>query len=357
VPGRLMGTTPAQELRPLEPTPRSSDAKVAAVLDIAETEFRAGHFETCAAAIEIALRHAPHDPVPQRLLASINALLRERPPRRDERAHFHVACAKAHGLCGDLLAAAAEYRDALTFDCDLVEAHIGLSNLRMPGENYLGWLRRLHEVMKPESYLEIGVARGRSLAFAEASTIAIGVDPQPMLEIEPKTQIHIFCETSDDFFAQRRLPFLLNGRPLRLAFIDGLHVFQQSLKDFMSIEPFCDDRSVILIHDTVPLDERTQRPERQTKFYTGDVWKTVLCLKRIRPDLDIFTIATAWSGLTVILGLNPHSRVIYERYDETIAEFSNVPYSAIEGCINTSLNLVPNDWGIVAERLKRRRIL
>jgi hypothetical protein len=30
----------------------------------------------------------------------------------------------------------------------------------------------------------------------------------------------------------------LNDQPLTLAFINGLHVFQQSLKDFMHVESF-----------------------------------------------------------------------------------------------------------------------
>jgi len=79
--------------------------------------------------------------------------------------------------------------------------------------------------------------------------------------------------------------------------------------------------SVVLIHDTVPLDELTQRPDRQRKFYTGDVWKTVLCLKHYRQDLDIFTIATPWRGLTVVTALNPASRILGDRYQEGVLFF------------------------------------
>ena len=125
---------------------------------------------------------------------------------------------------------------------------------------------------------------------------------------------------------------MLNDRPLALAFIDGLHVFQQSLKDFMHVETLCGPRSVVLIHDTVPLDEPTQRPDRQRKFYTGDVWKTVLCLKHYRPDLDIFTIATPPTGLTVVTGLDPTSRVLTDRYEEAVARFIDTSFSAVE-CI------------------------
>jgi hypothetical protein len=93
---------------------------------------------------------------------------------------------------------------------------------------------------------------------------------------------------------------------------------------------------------TVPLDEATQSRSCDTQFHTGDVWKTVLCLKHYRPDLDIFTIATPWTGLTVVTGLDPASRVLSERYEQAVARFVVTPFSAIEGRLNDALNVVPN---------------
>lgn len=177
-----------------------------------------------------------------------------------------------------------------------------------------------------------------------------------MIDRPLKTETHIFCEMSDEFFAKDRLRSLLGGRPLSLAFVDGAHVFAQSLRDFINIEARCGPRSVVLLHDTVPFDEVTQRAKRRRKFYTGDVWKTVLCLKHYRPDLDIFTIATPWSGLTVITGLDPDSRVLPESYDDAIAQFAELPYSAIADRPDTALNIVPNDWRKVEVRLKAQDI-
>ncbi|PYI78804.1 MAG: class I SAM-dependent methyltransferase, partial [Verrucomicrobia bacterium] len=123
-------------------------------------------------------------------------------------------------------------------------------------------------------------------------------------------ETHIFPETSDAFFARHGPDALLAGRPLGIGFIDGLHLYEQALKDFINLERYCGPRSVILFHDTIPLDETTQSRARDTQFHTGDVWKTVLCLKHYRPDLDIFTIPTSWTGLTVVTGLDPASRVL-----------------------------------------------
>jgi hypothetical protein len=159
------------------------------------------------------------------------------------------------------------------------------------------------------------------------------------------------------FFAERRLTPLLDDQPLALAFIDGLHVFQQSLKDFMHVESFCGPRSVVLIHDTIPLDELTQRLDRQRKFYRGDVWKTVLCLKHYRPDLDIFTIATPPTGLTVVTGLDPTSRILTDQFEEAMARFVDTSFAVLEPILDTALNVVPNDWSIVQSHLKERGIV
>jgi hypothetical protein len=188
-------------------------------------------------------------------------------------------------------------------------------------------------------------------------TIAIGIDPEPRAIVPLKTETHIFAETSDGFFARRGLVPLLGGRPVDVGFIDGLHLFEQALRDFVNLEAYCGPRSVILLHDTVPLDEPTQRRDPSTQFHTGDVWKTVLCLKHYRPDLDIFTIATAWSGLTVVTGLNPQSRVLADYYDVAVSRFIDMPYAEIEHRLDSAVNLVPNDWTLVKKRLQKARVL
>ena len=261
------------------------------------------------------------------------------------RVQFHLAQARAHRSRGETELAQAEYRKAIELESDLVEAHIGLSELRMPGEGYLRWLERLHAALVPESYLEIGIGRGASLACARPPTLVIAVDPKPAINAPLKTETHIYCETSDVFFAQQRLAPLLNGRPLVFAFIDGLHHFHQALKDFVNIERFCGPRSVVLFHDTIPFDERTQRTKRELKFYTGDVWKTVLCLKHYRPDLDVFTIPTPWSGLTMVTGLDPSSRVLSDNYDNAVAHFTDFPFADLMSGPANALNIIPQRMG------------
>ena len=332
------------------------DKTAAALTELAQAEFRARRYEAAAAVARLARARAPNEPAPQRLLAQASAWLPREFPGKAKRPRFHLARAKAYRLIGEQSKATAEYEAALAADIDLPEAYTGLAELRMPGENYLRVLARIHGALRPETYLEIGVARGAALACAQPPTRIIGVDPAAAIEFPVKAEMHIYRETSDAFFARRGLAPILNGRPLSMAFIDGLHHFGQALRDFMHVETCCGRQSLVLLHDTIPFDERTQRPERELKFYTGDVWKTVVALKHYRPDLDIFTIATPWSGLTVVTGLDAASRVLSDNYDDAIKRFGAMPFAEVEHRLDTAINIFPNNWSAVAARLTERGI-
>ena len=92
----------------------------------------------------------------------------------------------------------------------------------------------------------------------------------------------MFALTSDDFFAQQDVRSAFGGRALDLAFIDGMHRFEFALRDFINIERLCSANSVILMHDCYPLDARTAQRERQTGFWSGDIWRLVMLLREQR---------------------------------------------------------------------------
>ena len=62
------------------------------------------------------------------------------------------------------------------------------------------------------------------------------------------------------------------------------------------------------------------------------------------------------SGLTVVTGLNPASRILVDRYQEAIERFDAVRYADIENCIDESLNLVANSWDIAAAHFEKHGI-
>jgi hypothetical protein len=245
-------------------------------------------------------------------------------------------------------------RRALTIDMNNFRAHALWSAASLPGEAYMTILDRIHRHLRPRTYVEIGVETGRSLALAQPGTTSIGIDPQPHLAYPIPDTARVFVETSDAFFAQHDLSSELGGRPVDLAFLDGMHLFDFALRDFVNIERYCTTDSTCLVHDCLPLDVNTSGPDRGTRFWSGDVWKLILCLKKHRPDLEVHTVATAPTGLAIIRGLDPQSSVLRDRMDRIRKEFEDLPYSVLHDDKNAKLNVVGNDWETVRALLGSR---
>lgn len=231
-----------------------------------------------------------------------------------------------------------------------VAAYNLLACISMPGPYYMETIAELHRIVRPATYLEIGVETGRSIALAHANTLAIGVDPAPQIAVSLGANVRIFPTASDVFFASHDITAEFGNRPVDMAFIDGMHHFDFALRDFAAMERYCHSNSIILVHDCCPFDRKTAARERETTFWSGDVWKTILALKKYRPDLDIHTIATPPTGLGLIRNLDPHSRVLTERMNEIVADMNAVDYGVLDSNKSEALNLLPNDWPTI-ERL------
>jgi len=211
------------------------------------------------------------------------------------------------------------------------------SESEMPGMDYYGWLQHLHELLQPETYIEIGLGDGRAQSLTGPKTRAIGIDPYKgkweLLNYgAPHGSTTLFPLTSDDFFSQTDLREIIGKETFDLAFIDGLHHFDQVLKDFINLERYAGKHSVILLHDCLPVSPKVATRERNTAFWTGDVWRIIPCLKTFRPDLHIITLPTKPSGLTIVTGLDPESRVLSENYETIVSYYAglNLPTSKLE---------------------------
>jgi tetratricopeptide (TPR) repeat protein len=240
---------------------------------------------------------------------------------------------------------------ALALDPDLLQAHMLLVEALLPGEHYHGVLRRLHERLKPRVYVEIGVETGASLALAQPPTVALGIDPAPRIGCDFTADTQLFRMTSEAFFAGHDISALTGCPGIDLAFIDGLHTFDQALRDFVDIERLALPGSVVLVHDCMPLSAPTATREQHTRFWSGDTWKLVPLLKRHRPDLTVRTIACPPTGLAVITGLDPRSTTLADRRNALIAEFVDLPFEYLRDDRDTKLNVIANDWPVVDRHL------
>jgi hypothetical protein len=214
-------------------------------------------------------------------------------------------------------------------------------------DDYLGLLRRIHEHVRPSTYVEIGVHEGASLALAAPATRSVGIDPTPALRHPLGPNTSVLRQTSDAALAGDELSWMLGGRPVALAFIDGLHLFECALRDFIALERRCTPSSTILVHDCYPRDEVTCARDRTTVFWSGDVWKLVLCLAELRPELRVAVADVAPTGMAIVRGLDPASEVLSRCYDDLCARFIGLGYDAVAEDKPGRLRVVPGDWPTV----------
>ncbi|RVU17771.1 class I SAM-dependent methyltransferase [Methylobacterium oryzihabitans] len=209
----------------------------------------------------------------------------------------------------------------------------GLERYELEGEQYLRFFEKFFELRKPQSYFEIGVNKGKSLSIPRCASV--GVDPGFIVDREiigNKPELHLFQLTSDDFFKNKDLNYYFPSG-VDVAFLDGMHVFEYLLRDFINIERFVNDSSTVFIHDCLPINaemtERDRRPSlrKDAKYkshWTGDVWKIIPALMKYRPELKLSILNCRPTGLVVVNGLDRSSKILSERYEDIVAEFAGI---------------------------------
>jgi hypothetical protein len=173
------------------------------------------------------------------------------------------------------------------------------------------FLAQLHDLLQPKVYVDIGVQCGHSLALARPGSIAYGVDPKPMITVPIPANLALCTMTSDEFFApgagwmQHSIDF---------ASIDGMHLFEYALRDFMGCEQYGHTGTVVVFDDVAPYNSAIASREQPPGDWTGDVWKIRPILDEHRPDLTTVLVDTFPTGTLVVWGLDQSSTVLSERY-------------------------------------------
>lgn len=192
---------------------------------------------------------------------------------------------------------------------------------KISGEmHYIQTLKLMHEILKPDLYFEVGVYQARSLRLAQCPAIA--VDPSYCQTARQLPNVSFYQRTSDNFF-EFDAPEAFPSKP-DLIFIDGLHIFENVLRDFMNAEKIAHSSSVIVVDDISPNHVNQANRKRCTRVWTGDVWKLYAILKKYRPDLSIVLLNTSPTGLLVVSNLNPLNRVLWDHYDIVVDTYSEM---------------------------------
>lgn len=200
-------------------------------------------------------------------------------------------------------------------------------------------LSKLHKILQPEFYFEIGVQTGKSLALAKCE--ALGVDPMPMLSAPLGANAKVITSSSDAFF--KKQSDILLTKSLDLVFIDGMHLFEYALRDFINVEKYASADTIVVIDDIFPGHPDQANRNRCTRAWTGDVWKVKAILEQYRPDLTLQAVDAYPTGLLLISNLDSNSSVLQDNYEDLVRKFfdiETVPQEIMErtGAVSVDIN-------------------
>ena len=130
------------------------------------------------------------------------------------------------------------------------------------------------------NYLEIGVN-----SPAQPGYNWVGIKIPVKHGVDPNVDT-TFKMTSDEFFENSV------NQKYDIIFIDGLHIFEQVYKDIINSVNALNENGIIVVHDCNPVTEITQRRERASDAWHGDVWKSIVKLRIEEPNLEIYTVNT-----------------------------------------------------------------
>ena len=122
-----------------------------------------------------------------------------------------------------------------------------------------------------QNYLEIGCDKDENFSKIKIKN-KIGVDP---------LQGGTIRKTSDEFFNS-------NTQKFDLIFLDGLHTYEQTIKDINNSLKFIKSSGVIVIHDCLPKKIWNQIVPRIYGHWNGDVWKAIVH-SRTYQNADTYT--------------------------------------------------------------------
>ncbi len=163
------------------------------------------------------------------------------------------------------------------------------------------------ELFHDPSYLEVGVNRGETFNNLRACK-KVAVDPVFLFDINAystEKSLSFYQITSDKFFAE----YAKDHGSFDVVYLDGLHTYEQTLRDLMNAIAFLKRDGVIIIDDVLPTSYDASLPDfsqvralRQAaaicgvnwssdKSWMGDVFKIPFFIQSYLQQLSYATVA------------------------------------------------------------------
>lgn len=163
-----------------------------------------------------------------------------------------------------------------------------------------------------DDYLEIGVNTPSQPGWNWN-----GLNVKSKIGVDPNVDHEgVFKMTSDEFFEK------MTQHYYDIVFVDGLHIFEQAYRDIVNSLKWLSPNGTIVVHDCNPVTEITQRRERVSDAWHGDVWKAIVKLHMEEIGLTIHTVDTDEGcaiirrGSQILLPIHPNE----DPYDYSFLE-------------------------------------
>ena len=204
-----------------------------------------------------------------------------------------------------------------------------------------------------ENYLEIGVFLGH-VFFAINAKNKIAVDPNKKyswFKLFKRSLKYNFSNlsarsiklTSDDFFA-REAAAIYAKNPIDICLVDGMHEYGFALRDVENTLKYLQNGGVIVMHDCNPQSEASNASYEDWEksgfagMWNGDVWKTIVHLRSLRDDINVFVLDCD-QGLGIVSFGKPESKLNFKE-----EEIKALSYQQLEQNRKEWLNLKEADY-------------
>ncbi len=180
-------------------------------------------------------------------------------------------------------------------------------------------IQKIISDQKYKSYLEIGCDNDENFSriFIDKK---VGVDPLKGGTLRM---------TSDEFFKNNKNFF-------DIIFLDGLHTYEQTIKDINNSLKFIKESGVIIVHDCLPKKIWNQVVPRLYGHWNGDVWKAIVH-SRTYEYADTYT-CKADHGLGIIFKRNNKNLLKLNNIN-----FKNLKFSDYYNYHNEYMNLIDSN--------------
>lgn len=233
--------------------------------------------------------------------------------------------------------------------------------------NRIKIVQALIQRLKAKTYLEIGVSRGHAFLSVTCPR-KIGVDPKNILgrrDVEWGLEAKkVYCKiksvmgwerpqffemTSDEFFEKHASQEFAIDK-IDVVLIDGLHTYDQALRDVQNSLKYLADGGVIVMHDCNPTtpamavpalsieEAAAMKVEGWDWLWCGDTWKTIVHLRSLCRDLDV-AVLDCDMGVGFVVKGSCGAPLSY-----SVQQIAQMGYHDLRAGRQTLLNLQPANY-------------